>query len=103
MIYAWRYPESIRRSVMIGVNPPGHFLWDGKTTDELIGRYAALCAKDASCSKRTDDLAASMRRRPTTSPAAGFFLPIKKSNVRVATFYGLMETTSESGAARRAR
>src|SRR4051794_17077660 len=27
MIYAWRYPRSIHRSVMIGVNPPGHFLW----------------------------------------------------------------------------
>ena len=46
MIYAWRYPESIHRSVMIGVNPPGHFLWDAKTTDEQIRRYAALCAKD---------------------------------------------------------
>src|SRR5207237_2304321 len=23
MIYAWRYPKSIHRSVMIGVNPPG--------------------------------------------------------------------------------
>ena len=30
MIYAWRYPKSIHRSVMIGVNPPGHFLYDPK-------------------------------------------------------------------------
>ncbi len=34
MIYAWRFPESIHRSVMIGVNPPGHFLWDAQLTDE---------------------------------------------------------------------
>ena len=40
MIYAWRYPKSIHRSVMIGVNPPGHFLWDPKTTDEQIRRYS---------------------------------------------------------------
>ena len=33
---------------MIGANPPGHFLWDAKTTDEQIDRYAALCAEDAS-------------------------------------------------------
>jgi len=39
MIYAWRYPESIHRSVMMSVNPPGHFLWDPKTTNEL--NYAA--------------------------------------------------------------
>jgi hypothetical protein len=44
MIYAWRYPESIHRSAMIRVNPHGGFLWDRKTTDELIGRYAALWA-----------------------------------------------------------
>ena len=45
IIYSWRYPDSIHRSMMIGVNPPGHFLWDPRTTDEQIGRYAALCAK----------------------------------------------------------
>ncbi len=26
MIYSWRHPKSVRRSVMIGVNPPGDFL-----------------------------------------------------------------------------
>ena len=50
MIYAWRYPKSIHRSVMIGVNPPGNFLWDAKTTGEQIRRYAALCAQDAELS-----------------------------------------------------
>ncbi len=45
MIYAWRYPQSIHRSVMIGVNPPGNFLWNAKTTGEQIRRYAALCAQ----------------------------------------------------------
>ena len=30
MIYSWRYPSSIHRSVMIGVNPPGHFIWDAQ-------------------------------------------------------------------------
>src|SRR5580765_2138448 len=49
MIYAWRYPRSINRSVMIGVNPPGNFLWDAKTTDEQIHKYSDLCAKDESC------------------------------------------------------
>lgn len=44
LIYAWRYPERVHRSVMIGVNPPGHFVWDARTTDEQIRRYAALCA-----------------------------------------------------------
>jgi len=94
MIYAWRYPESIHRSVMMSVNPPGHFLWDPKTTNELIGRYSDYCSKDASCSKRTDDLAALMGR--TDVPDHWFFLPVKDSGVPVASYFGLMETTSES-------
>jgi pimeloyl-ACP methyl ester carboxylesterase len=94
MIYAWRHPDSIHRSVMISVNPPGHFVWDGKTTDEQIQRYSVLCAEDSSCSGRTDDLAALMRR--TDVPAKWLFLPVEDGNVRIASFFGLMETTMES-------
>jgi pimeloyl-ACP methyl ester carboxylesterase len=96
MIYSWRYPKSIHRSVMIGVNPPGHFLWDAKTTDEQIARYGDLCSNDDACSKRTDDLAASMRKTAADIPDRWFFLPIKKGNVRVASFWGLAESTSEA-------
>jgi len=94
MVYAWRYPKSVHRSVMIAVNPPGHFLWDAKTTDEQIARYSELCEKDADCSKRTDDLAATMRQ--TDVPKRWGFLPINEGNVRTASFYGLMESTSEA-------
>jgi RND superfamily putative drug exporter len=94
MIYAWRYPKSIDRSVMIGVNPPGNYLWYPKTTDEQIRKYAALCAKDASCSKRTDDLAATLRTISADIPDHWWFLPIKKGNVRVGSFFGLMSSTS---------
>jgi pimeloyl-ACP methyl ester carboxylesterase len=63
-IYSGRHPDSIHRSVMMGVNPPGHFLYYPGTTDEQIDRYAALCVKDAAvvpaqmtspphCGKRT--------------------------------------------------
>ena len=96
LIYSWRYPKSIHRSVMIGANPPGNFVWDAKTTDEQIQRYSELCAKDETCSKRTDDLAASMRRTAADIPDRWLFLPIKEGNVRVASFYGLMESTSEA-------
>jgi pimeloyl-ACP methyl ester carboxylesterase len=96
MIYSWRHPTSIHRSVMIGVNPPGNFPWDPKTTDEQIRRYAALCSRDDACRKRTDDLAASIKRTAAHLPDHWFFLPIKKGNVRIASFYGLMESTSEA-------
>src|SRR6266702_2344637 len=73
LIYAWRYPKRIHRSVMIGVNPPGNFLWDAKTTGEQIRRYAALCAKDTSCRSRTPDLAASLHSAYQHSPGHFWF------------------------------
>ncbi len=96
MIYAWRYPRSINRSVLIAVNPPGHFLWDPKATDELLGRYARLCAQDASCSRRTDDLAADMRTTAAHMPRRFWGLPISTGNAKLASFYGLMESTSDA-------
>ena len=97
MIYAWRYPKRIHRSVMIGVNPPGRFLWDAKTTGELVRRYGALCAKDASCRKRTPDLAASVHSAFEDLPGHFWFLPVKKGNAKAAAFFGLMNATADGG------
>ena len=97
MIYAWRYPKRIHRSVMIGVNPPGHYLWDAKTTGEQIRRYAALCANDASCHSRTPDLAASLHSAYENIPGRWWFLPIKRGNVEAAGFFGLMNATTDGG------
>jgi RND superfamily putative drug exporter len=96
MVYAWRNPDAIERSVMIDVNPPGHFVWDSRTTDEQIRRYARLCARDLSCSKRTDDLAATLHQAATDVPGRFWGLPIRKGNARLAAFWGLMESTSEA-------
>ncbi len=94
MIYAWRHPASVHRSVMIGVNPPGNFLWSGRTTDEQIRRYAAACRRDEHCSRQTGDLAALLKE--THVPKSWLHLPIRSGNVRVASFYGLMESGSEA-------
>ena len=43
MIYQWRYPNSVDRSVMVGVNPPGNFIYSGAEIDQGIEAYSALC------------------------------------------------------------
>jgi pimeloyl-ACP methyl ester carboxylesterase len=95
MIYAWRYPKRIHRSVMIGVNPPGNFLWDARTTGAQIERYAVLCANDASCRVRTPDLAASIHSAYDEIPDRWWFLPIRKGNVQLGAFWGLMHATTD--------
>ena len=94
LIYAWRYPTRILRSVLIGANPPGGYLWDAQTTGEQIRRYAALCAQDASCASRTRDLAASLHSAYEHIPERFWFLPIKKGVVQTTAFWGLMQATS---------
>jgi pimeloyl-ACP methyl ester carboxylesterase len=97
LIYAWRHPESVHRSAMIGLNPPGDFLWDAPTTDVQIQRYSRLYAQsDASRNATTGDLAASMRYTAKHMPDRWLGLPIKEGNVRVASFFGLMESTSKA-------
>jgi hypothetical protein len=82
---------------MIGVNPPGRYLWDAKTTGEQIRRYAALCTRDASCSSRTSDLTASLHSAYLHIPNRWWFLPIKKGDVQAAAFFGLMNETADGG------
>jgi pimeloyl-ACP methyl ester carboxylesterase len=94
MIYAWRYPNSVDRSVMIGVNPPGNFLYSGAEIDQGIERYSALCAKQPACRARTGNLAASMQHTAADTPSRWYFLPIKPGNVRVGTFLGLTDATA---------
>ena len=94
MIYQWRYPNSVDRSVMVGVNPPGNFLYSGAEIDQGIERYSALCAKQPACSARTSNLAASMQHTATDMPSSWYFLPIKPGNALVGTFLGLTEATS---------
>ncbi len=94
MIYAWRYPNSVDRSAMIGVNPPGNFLYSGAEIDQGIERYSALCAKQPACRARTGNLAASMQHTAADMPSRWYFLPIKPGNVLVGTFLGLTEATA---------
>jgi pimeloyl-ACP methyl ester carboxylesterase len=96
MIYQWRYPNSVDRSVMVGVNPPGNFLYSGAEIDQGIERYSALCAKQPACRARTGNLAASIQHTVAHMPSRWYFLPIKPGNVRVGTFLGLTYSTAQA-------
>jgi pimeloyl-ACP methyl ester carboxylesterase len=96
MIYSWMYPNSVDRSVMIGVNPPGNYVYSGAEIDQGIERYSALCAQQPACRARTANLAASMQHTAAHMPSSWLGLPIKPGNVLVGTFLGLTESTSEA-------
>ena len=91
-IYMWRYPKSVDRSVLIGVNPPGNFVFNGDVFDQQLEHYSTLCAQDPVCRAGTGDLAASMKQTAASMPRRWLFLPIKRGNVLVTTQLGMAET-----------
>ncbi len=93
MIYSWMYPTNVDRSVMVGVNPPGNFIYSGAEIDQGIERYSALCAQQPACRARTANLAASMKHTAAHMPSSWYSLPIRPGNVLVGTFLGLTDAT----------
>jgi len=89
MIYAWRYPDSLYRSALISVNPPGHLAWEPDVLDWQITYDANLCARDPECSARTDDLSKTVRNVAHNMPRRWLFLPIDPGRVRFFTHFFL--------------
>jgi pimeloyl-ACP methyl ester carboxylesterase len=42
LLYSYKYPEVLKRSVMIGANPPGHFVWYPEKTEQILGIYDSI-------------------------------------------------------------
>jgi pimeloyl-ACP methyl ester carboxylesterase len=82
-IYSYLHPQQVFRSAMIGVNPPGHFVWEAATIDRQIEQYSQLCAKDAGCSQRTANLSATMHKVAHNMPSRWLFLSIDPGKVKI--------------------
>lgn len=93
-VYALRHPSSVFRSVMVGVNPPGHMIWEPTAIDTLLVRYAELWKRDPKMHARAPDLVASMRHVLTHMPRKWFPISINPGKVRVMTFILLYHRTS---------
>jgi len=96
LVYGWRHPLSIHRSVMIGANPPGHFVWQPEQSDAQLRRFAALCGRQAACRTSSGDLAASMRHTDAHLPGHWGPFPIQRGNVELAAFFGLTDASSKA-------
>jgi pimeloyl-ACP methyl ester carboxylesterase len=81
-IYAYLHPDSLHRVVLIGVNTPGHFLYNPAALDQMIGYLGGLCAQDASCRSRTSDFAQTIYDVTHNMPKHWLLFPIDADTVR---------------------
>ncbi len=90
-IYAQLHPDRIVRSIMIGVNPPGHFVWTPEATDAKLADFAASWSRDPQCAARTPDLLASLRTALQNLPRRWLLFPIDPGYVKIMTFVMLYQ------------
>ena len=86
-IYAYLHPDSLYRLVLIGINTPGHFIWDPAVFDKIIGHFSELCAQDVSCSSRTSDFAQTMYDVNHNMPKRWLVFNIDPDTVRLGTHF----------------
>jgi pimeloyl-ACP methyl ester carboxylesterase len=91
-IYADMHPDSLLRSAMIGVNPPGHFLWKPEVIDAQLAYYADLWRQAEG--PDAPDLVGAMRSVDGHMPDHWLFLPIDPGKVKVIAFEMLFHRTT---------
>lgn len=95
-LYAYLHPDSLRRLVLVGVNTPGRFVWDPAELDEMLTHISALCAQDAACRGRTDDLAQTISDVNHNMPRRWLFFNIDPDTVRLGTHFMFLNQSNMS-------
>ena len=85
-VQAALHPESLNRSVMIGVNPPGRFVWEPAMVDAQIEYYSQLWAQDETARVRTANLAETLRNVSRDMPKRWLLFPIDSGKVNTLAF-----------------
>lgn len=94
MIYDWMFPNTVRRSAMISVNPPGRFEWRPEVMDQHLKYYSELYKKDTIHGDSQIDIAEIIRKKSREMPKSWMLVPIKKGFVLIGTFMMLYSTDS---------
>ena len=85
------YPENVLRSAMIGVNPPGRFVWEPEMIDAQLAQYTAL-GQEAGL----PDLAGTLRQVNADMPERWLFLKIDPGKVKSVAFALLFHRNTAS-------
>jgi len=85
-LYGLKHPKSIYRSVMIGANPPGRFVWEPDMIDRQLKRYSELWSRDTIMSLKSKDLYGDMRNVLNNMPRKWLLFSIDPGKVKVVTF-----------------
>ena len=90
LLYAQTHSEHVGRSVLLGVNPPGRFVWDPAIVDEQLADWGTLWATSGDDS-RDPDFAQTMARALDRLPRRWLGVRIDPGKARIVTFVLLFQ------------
>ncbi|NDI34059.1 alpha/beta hydrolase [Chengkuizengella sediminis] len=86
------FSEHIQYAALLGINPPGAFMWEPDVMDSVLEQYETLWKAETSHSKTDKSLIQMMDTAFDDAPDRWLFFNINKDKIRVASFFLLMET-----------
>lgn len=87
LLYSYRYPEVIHRTVMNGANPPGHFLWYPQKTEEILDKWESIYTNNNQGLVKEN-----MRIALDNMPEKWSFFKMDKDKIKSGTFVFLFST-----------
>ena len=81
LIYSYKYPDVIHRTVMNGANPPGHFLWYPDKTQEILGKW-----EDIYVSNNQGSIKEAMQKAFEHIPEKWSIFTLDKDKIKTGTF-----------------
>lgn len=94
LLYAQNFPNRIDKSVLIGANGPGRFVWERSIITDQIKQLSVLCANDPRCAERTNSLETTFSTVFENLPDHWLFFPIDAGKTKVTAFALLYHTNT---------
>ena len=87
LLYSYKYPNSLNRSVMVGANPPGHFMLFADKTDQILNKYDSLYKVQYP----KVSIKKAMKNAFVDMPKRWSFFRLDADKIKVATFLFIFE------------
>jgi pimeloyl-ACP methyl ester carboxylesterase len=94
-LFGLRFPQSVNRAVLTGVNPPGHCYFDPATNDSLLSIWGELWKKDPVCLTKSRNILETIRNVMNNLPESWMGLPLIADQIRIGmftSFYSIKST-----------
>lgn len=86
LLFDYKYPNTIKRTIMVGANPPGYFIWWPRKTSEIINIYDSLYFHQAYKYNHGGSIRAAMNKAFSEIPKRWAFIKLDVEKIKIGVF-----------------